>query len=102
MIDIEKVRKDFTTIKEEFVNQCDNYIRGEKPLSTLDKAISELERLQQKETPMKVIVYDDEHAFECSNCLKHGVTDSMWLFTEIGEYDYCPRCGQRLDWNDSE
>jgi hypothetical protein len=26
----------------------------------------------------------------------------MWLFTEIGEYDYCPRCGQRLDWNDSE
>jgi hypothetical protein len=68
----------------------------------LEKAITELERLQQKETPMKVIVYDDEHAFECSNCLKHGVTDSMWLFTEIGEYDYCPRCGQRLDWNDSE
>ena len=88
MIDIEKVRKDFTTIKEEFVNQCDNYIRGEKPLSTLDKAISELERLQQKETPMKPLNGD-----MCPNCKKP-------LFGE--EDSYCPQCGKHIDWSDKE
>ena len=72
------------------------------PKSQYDKFERELMALQKKEVAMKVIVYDDEHAFECSNCINHGVTDSMWLFTEVGEYDYCPRCGQKLDWSDEK
>ena len=68
----------------------------------LKQALNRLDELAAKEVPMKVIVHDNEQAFECQNCINQGATDSMWLFTEIGEYDYCPRCGQKLDWGEIE
>jgi predicted RNA-binding Zn-ribbon protein involved in translation (DUF1610 family) len=64
--------------------------------------INEIIRLKERDIPKKVIIHENEGAFECSNCLETGNTDSMWLFTEIGEYDYCPRCGHVLDWEDED
>ena len=48
----------------------------------------------------KVIVYEDPMYFECQHCQDIGETDSAWLFNEYGEYNYCPRCGYKLDWSD--
>jgi ribosome-binding ATPase YchF (GTP1/OBG family) len=78
------------------------YEENEKYINECEAIEKELKRLQKKEIPMKVIIHDDLSAFECINCINHGVTDSMWLFTNVGEYDYCPRCGQRLDWSGEE
>ena len=62
--------------------------------------VDDVEKVLERNEPMKVVIHGDLGAFECSNCIKNGVTDSMWLFEEIGEYAYCPRCGQRLDWSE--
>ena len=59
---------------------------------------NKLIKLVERDKPTKVNVYDDEHYFECINCIENGDTDSAWLFVEYGEYKFCPRCGKRLDW----
>jgi uncharacterized paraquat-inducible protein A len=73
-------------------------IKDEKVIELLQH----IKRLVERDIPQKVIIHENEGAFECSNCLETGNTDSMWLFTEIGEYDYCPRCGHVLDWEDED
>ena len=55
----------------------------------LEKAITELERLQQKETPYKPQMSDSGYyVCKCSQRLPFK--------------NYCPQCGQKLDWTDSE
>lgn len=65
-------------------------------------AINTKEELVERETPKKVYIDWDAHAFECSHCVSIGITDSMWIFEEVGEYTYCPRCGHKLDWSEEE
>ena len=60
----------------------------------LEKAITELERLQQKETPMKILWHRGltpltDHA-KCPNCYNQMSTRY---------YAYCESCGQALDWS---
>jgi NAD-dependent SIR2 family protein deacetylase len=87
---------------EKAINHFKNRVAFEIPVYETPQfktIINELQEMDKKEKPMKVIIHDDLGAFECSNCLNRGIKDSLWLFNEKGEYRYCPRCGQRLDWN---
>ena len=37
---------------------------------------------------------DDNHLFNCPNC------DALWYYSnEKNEWNYCPNCGQKLDWS---
>ena len=37
---------------------------------------------------------DDNHLFNCPNC------DCLWFYSnEKNEWNFCPNCGQRLDWS---
>ena len=56
-------------------------------------------KAMQKATPMKPNVYGDGYAdgqmvydmWECPTC---GASYEI----EYDEYDYCPKCGQHIDW----
>ena len=56
----------------------------------LEETEKELDRLQKKETPMKVNGYTND--WGCKVC------DSTIEF----EYPRCPYCGQKLDWSDEK
>ena len=67
----------------------------------LEKAITELERLQQKETPMKVDLristnepYTPLDKQYCPSCYER--------LSYENKYNYCPHCGQHLDWSDEK
>ena len=60
---------------------------------SIDKALEELETLRKKEIPMKVI---DDCCPVCKRFVIQIDNDGSWNKT----YDYCPHCGQRLDWGD--
>ena len=60
--------------------------------SFINSALTELDRLQKKEVPMKVI-YDEKLKGYCPICDR----------TDMIPYDlYCPKCGQKLDWSDKQ
>ena len=62
------------------------YIPLGDSLEAIDKAIEALE----KQTPKKPI------KLNCPNCGFDKIDNSWWVFT------YCPKCGQRLDWEGIE
>lgn len=53
---------------------------------------TELERLQKKEIPMKPFKTDNN--YNCEVCHK-------WLNIKY-KHNYCPSCGQKLDWSDEK
>lgn len=85
-------------------------------IEALGMAITELEEIQQyraigtveecrearaKQEAKKPNIWGDGYAdgvlvydmYDCPNCGKHYELD-------YEEYDYCPKCGQKLDWSD--
>jgi len=97
MIDIEKIREALENLKG-----IDIFIDGsiwsytdtdyEDDIKLIEKALTELDRLQKKEVPMKVI-YDEKLKGYCPICDR----------TDMIPYDlYCPKCGQKLDWSDKQ
>jgi len=82
MIDIEKVK--------EALDLAINWkaMTGQPMADEIIEALTELERLQKKEVPMKV--NGDENDWGCKNC------DS----TIEHQYPRCPNCGQKLDWSE--
>lgn len=75
-------------------NDCENLVRKK---NILQKAIEALE----KQTPRKpdfiadgyadgVLVYD---TWLCPNC-------EQAYEVEYDKYDFCPRCGQKIDWSE--
>ena len=54
-------------------------------------------KIKEREKPMKAKV-DDEHGyFTCPKC------SVDWGYsTYAKEYNYCPNCGQKLDWSDEK
>ena len=70
----------------------------------LDKAITELERLQKREVPMKPQIFTQEKGFEieiCPSC--KGSIHALKHWHEInGRGIHCDLCGQKLDWSDEK
>ena len=60
-------------------------------IKILKKALTELERLQKKETPMKVV----KGKYNSSSC-KICNLDVTHMFHNKYK-NYCPHCGQKLD-----
>ncbi len=77
MIDIDKLK--------EAVNGIHNKQKGYELIKV---SVDELERLQKKETPMKVI---EKHY--CPSCINNY---------NFGIDNYCSDCGQKLDWSDEK
>lgn len=64
-------------------------------LSAIKKQIPKKPNLEgdgYDDTDTCVLIYD---TWVCPNCDKHYEVD-------FDEYDYCPICGQALDWSDTE
>lgn len=84
MIDIEKVKQELQKYISEY--GMDYYASSHFHLTS--EAITELERLQKREMPYKPQMTDSGYyACKC--------TQRMYL---VG-YNYCPQCGQKLDWS---
>lgn len=72
--------------------------------------ITILQELVDKETPMKPIVYN-LNQFKCPKCKKQIKGQKMLYNMETKRFDkkcvwkcrkvYCPYCGQKLDWSDT-
>lgn len=103
MEDIKKAIKHFECVKNDAVAVLDGGF-GSKPNESntvyknrklyAELAISALE----KQIPMRVEYYDDGDYAKCPNCnykdFENGIND--W------ECNFCSRCGQALDWSDTE
>ena len=62
--------------------------------------VEELQALKEKAEPKKPFQPFGTHSYKCSNCWKfvaHEVDDNCDL--EATMADYCPYCGQKLDWS---
>lgn len=94
-------------------------LNGSKSYEILNTALSRLEELEKKETPMKVIVtpykkvvgnpdefYMGNH-YSCDKC-KSIILHDKWQkpINELKNWydlpNYCPRCGVKLDWSDEK
>lgn len=55
--------------------------------------MSVLEKLVERDTPMKPIIHETEfgYIFDCPKCKGF-----------INPFNFCPNCGQRLDWSELE
>jgi hypothetical protein len=102
MIDIEKVREALKRLRngyddkyyKQFTNSAE---KQDEDYNTVLKAITELERLQKKETAMKPVWHRGltpltDHA-KCPNCYNTMTTRY---------FAYCESCGQKLDWSDEK
>lgn len=61
-------------------------------------AVSLLEKLVERDTPMKFVKTPDWY-YHCPNC-KYEIVVSNVSFDTKQVYQYCYHCGQRLDWSD--
>lgn len=90
MIDIEKVRTELhclhIDIKDAFGNSPNYDIR------IIEDAINELERLQAKEKPTKVLYHEFKGAI-CPSC------ESNLFHAELGKMKHCWSCDIKLDWS---
>lgn len=81
---------------EEYRNNCAGEL-DEKTLKTIGRAIDALER----KNPWAPDVYGDGYAdgelvydmWRCPNC-------ETSFEIECEKHDYCPKCGQAIDWSD--
>ena len=58
------------------------------PLENVQTVVTAL----QKQVPMKPTFTGDGYAWTCHNCGKD-------YEVEYDEYEYCPECGQKIDWS---
>ena len=58
------------------------------PLENVQTVVTAL----QKQVPMKPTFTGDGYAWTCPNCGKD-------YEVEYDEYEYCPECGQKIDWS---
>lgn len=71
-------------------------------MKALETAISVLKEIQQcreaveKQNYMKIKTIEDM-CFECPKCKELVAHDDGW-----NTYNYCPNCGQKLEWEESE
>lgn len=72
---------------------------GKDLCEAVDKAVESLEK-QIPKKPLNVIYDDDWVEFwNCPNC---GIQHTAIINDEQWKFDYCPYCGQKIDWSDIE
>lgn len=62
--------------------------------------VEELREAKEKQTPKKPIQPFGTHSYKCPSCylfVAHEVDDNCDLENEMA--DWCPYCGQKLDWS---
>lgn len=72
-----------------------------RPTPYLDEAASMAIKALEKQIPKKPDIWGDGYAdgqlvydsYDCPNC---GKTYEL----DYDDYDYCPKCGQKLDWSE--
>ena len=116
MIDIEKVREVWDEHKQVAIDLRDGEFDNYSPYIKLgleliskhnivNEALTELERLQGKEELAKVIVkeYECHSRKYCPKCDYYfGYVGTIIYNTRILQENYCPHCGQKLDWSDEK
>jgi hypothetical protein len=106
MIDIGEIRKiidertKIGTISRDYGHHVDDelIITNAYELTLIDNSINELERLQEKEKPMKVTSERECRSDWYAEWRKTPCCDS----TANTTMNYCPNCGQKLDWSESK
>jgi len=78
------------------INELDSEYNYSSDLIKVYKALDELERLQEKETPVTPIDTrrrDDWYGkvYKCTSCGKEEMMSKSW--------QHCPHCGVKLDWS---
>jgi len=79
----------------------------EKVIDEIQQALTELEALKKRDTPMKITqasrFTDDKKLYgmyACNNC--HEVIPYITLNSKRLKPKFCYHCGQRLDWSDEK
>jgi predicted RNA-binding Zn-ribbon protein involved in translation (DUF1610 family) len=79
-----------------------NAIQTEQMTSEQDKALSIVQKATEKQIPKQPNIWGDGYAdgqlvydmYECPGCGEN-------YEIEYDKHDYCPKCGQRIDWRDN-
>lgn len=85
---------------KKFDNLCGNYHYQNADKIEYEQALYDGAQALEKQMPKKVILgYDERDSICCPNCKGE--------IAEMDDYDYykhnyCPDCGQALDWGDTE
>ena len=108
MIDIGKVRSiidertKIGTISRDYGHHVDDelIITNAYELTLIDNAINELERLQEKEKPMKPIEIESR-CYNCPICEDSISIEQSHVYNKTF-HKYCSNCGQKLEWGESK
>ena len=91
---------------KEIYNGMSNNIGFVKEFKNTEQALTELEELKKRDTPMKVkvneiLTKDAEHKrYTCPSCdYFFGYICTTTTECNILRDNFCHHCGQRLDWN---
>ena len=85
---------------KKFDNLCGNYLYQNADKIEYEQALYDGAQALEKQIPKKVILgYDERDSICCPNCKGE--------IAEMDDYDYykhnyCPDCGQALDWSDTK
>ena len=63
--------------------------------------VEELKEAREKQIPKKPTVGDFMNFYHCPNCGEHFDCDEEY-YLENGEWHYCGKCGQKLDWSEED
>ncbi len=79
------------------------FCRNAEHENEVNEAIEVLQELVDKVTPTKPLIeadgfYDGELVYDTWVCQKCGERYEI----DYDKYDYCPKCGQALDWSKNE
>lgn len=92
--DASLTRKDMQSVIDEAIQALEE-IQQYRAIGTVE----EFKELKEKSVAKKPFQPFGTHSYKCSNCwqfVAHEVDDNCDLETTMA--DYCPYCGQKLDW----
>ena len=78
----------------DFYDVCDLY---QDEIDIIAKALNRLDELEAKATKKKVIFENGYYRCECGKSLEEYASDGS---LNKSWWDYCPECGQALDWSE--
>lgn len=85
--------------KDEYIEELEAEVEEYRAIGTLEECRAAMEKQTAKRPDYEGDGYADGHlvydTWICPCCGKHYEVD-------YDEYDFCPDCGQKLDWEDEE